>query len=286
MTIPDQTGRTVIITGGASGIGRAAGFALAAAGARVILAVRNQDQGRAAAAQMSGRAESRPLDLASLASISAFADGVDGPIDILINNAGAMSATLQHTSDGFESQFGVNHLGHFALTNLLLSQVKGRVVTTSSSLHRSAHIDFDDLQWERRPYVPFGAYGQSKLANLLFTAELQRRLTAAGSTVIAAAADPGWLSSGFTVTTGNQFRDMATSVGTKIFAQRPEAGARPTLMAATGDVPGDAFTAPRRFGVRGSATLVQRSDEANDAAIAEQLWEVSEQLTQVKFPLA
>ena len=233
---------------------------------------------------MSGTAESRPLDLSSLASIRAFARGIDEPVDILINNAGAMSATLTHTSDGFESQLGVNHLGHFALTNLLLDQIVGRVVTTSSSLHRSAHIDFDDLQWEHRAYIPFGAYGQSKLANLLFTAELQRRLTAAGSTVIATAADPGWVASGFSITTGNNVRDFATSMGTKMFAQRPEAGARPTLLAATGEVPGNAFTAPQRFGIRGPATLVGRSEEANDADIAGRLWEVSEQLTQVRSP--
>lgn len=234
---------------------------------------------------MSGRAEVRPLDLGSLVSIRAFAASVDEPVDILINNAGAMTATLEHTSDGFESQFGVNHLGHFALTNLLVGQLTGRVVTTSSSLHRKAHIDFDDLQWEHRTYVPFGAYGQSKLASLLFSGELQRRLTAAGSTVIATAADPGWVSTGFTITTGNRFRDVTTSVSTKMLAQRPKAGARPTLLAATGDVPADAFTAPRLLGIRGAATLVERSDEANDPAIAGRLWEVSEQLTHVGFSL-
>ncbi|WP_354570656.1 oxidoreductase [Glaciihabitans sp. UYNi722] len=284
MSIPDQTGRTVIVTGGSSGIGRAAAAAFAKRGARVILAVRNQDQGRAAAADMPGAAESRPLDLGSLDSIRAFARGVEGPIDILINNAGTMTSTLKHTSDGFESQFGVNHLGHFALTNLLLGQITGRVVTTSSSLHRNAHIDFDDLQWKHRSYVPFGAYGQSKLASLLFSAELQRRLTAAGSHVIATAADPGWVSTGFIVTTGNRLRDAATLIGTKMLAQRPEAGVRPTLLAATGDVPADAFTAARLLGIRGAATLVARSDEANDPAIAKRLWEISEQLTKVTFP--
>ncbi len=284
MNIPDQTGRTAIITGGASGIGRAAAAALVNRGARVILAVRNQDQGRAAVAEISGRAESRPLDLGSLDSIRAFAEGVDEPIDLLINNAGTMTATLRHTFDGFESQFGVNHLGHFALTNLLLGQIRGRVVTTSSSLHRKAHIDFDDLQWEHRTYAPFGAYGQSKLANLLFTKELQRRLAAAGSKVIAAAADPGWVSTGFSVTTGSHVRDVMISTSTKMLAQRPKAGVRPTLLAATGEVPPDAFTAPRILGIRGPATLVQRSDEANDGDIARRLWEVSEQLTQVTFP--
>lgn len=286
MTELDLTGRTAVVTGGASGLGRAAATELTRRGARVILAVRNPAQGRAAAVGMPGKAESRPLDPASLASIRDFVRGVEGTVDILINNAGAMSATRSETSDGFETQFGVNHLGHFALTNLLLEQVTGRVVTTSSSLHRSAHMDFDDLQWERRPYSPFGAYGQSKLANLLFTAELQRRLAAAGSKVIATAADPGWVSSGFTITTGHRLRDSATTLATRLLAQRPKAGARPILLAATGEVPGNAFTAPRVLGVRGAATVVRPSGEANDAVIAAKLWEVSEQLTHTGFPLA
>jgi NAD(P)-dependent dehydrogenase (short-subunit alcohol dehydrogenase family) len=189
--IPDQTGRTAIITGGSSGIGRAAAAALAAKGARVIIAVRDQEKGRAAAAEIDGRVEVRSLDLASLASVRSFARGVEDMVDILVNNAGTMTDRLRHTGDGFESQLGINHLGHFALTNLLLDRIVGRVVTLSSTAYRAARIDFDDLQWERRDYSPFGAYGQSKLAGMLFTAELQRRLTAVGSAVIATAAHPG-----------------------------------------------------------------------------------------------
>jgi NAD(P)-dependent dehydrogenase (short-subunit alcohol dehydrogenase family) len=284
--VPDQTGRLVIVTGSGSGIGRAAAAALAAHGARVVLAVRDQTKGRLAAAGMSGRVEVRPLDLASLASVRAFADGVDGPVDILVNNAGSMTADLQHTADGFESQFGVNHLGHFALTNLLLDRIAGRVVTVSSSAHSTAHIDFDDLQWERRPYSPFGAYGQSKLANMLFTAELQRRLVAVGSPVIATAAHPGWASTGFQVTSGNRFLDFLVATSTPLLAHGPEGGALPTLLAAVGTVPGGSYAGPGRFGgVRGPATLVRRSPRADDPDTARRLWEVSERLTGTRFPL-
>src|SRR6266436_4040638 len=179
--IPDMTGRTVIVTGANSGIGRAAARALAAAGAHVVLAVRNPGKGRAAAAVMPDLTEVRELDLASLNSVRAFASGWQDEIDLLINNAGVMVPPLTRTADGFELQFGTNHLGHFALTNLLLEHVTGRVVTVSSTGHRFGNIDFVDLNWERKPYRAWRAYGQSKLANLLFTSELQLRLTAAGS---------------------------------------------------------------------------------------------------------
>jgi NAD(P)-dependent dehydrogenase (short-subunit alcohol dehydrogenase family) len=285
--IPDQTDRTIIITGANSGIGQAAAAALAAKGARVILAVRDPAKGRTAAAEIEGKVEVRPLDLASLASVRAFVGGVAGPVDVLVNNAGSMTDTLRHTADGFESQLGVNHLGHFALTNLLLDRITDRVVTVSSSTHRSAHIDFDDLQWERRTYNPFGAYGQSKLANLLFTAELQRRLTAVGSTVLSAAAHPGWASTGFRIASGNRLADAVMAISTPLLAHGPSGGALPTLLAAVGDVPGGSFAGPSRFGgVRGPATLVGRSAEANDPDVAKRLWEVSERLTETRFPLA
>ncbi|WP_214406529.1 oxidoreductase [Pseudonocardia lacus] len=286
--VPDQTGRTVVITGASSGIGRAAAAALAGKGARVVLAVRDQDRGRAAAAAMSGEVEVRRLDLASLASVRQFADGVGHPVDVLINNAGTMTGRPQRTADGFELQFGTNHLGHFALTNLLLDRITGRVVTVSSSAHRSARVDFDDLNWERRPYRPFGgAYGQSKLANLLFTAELQRRLTAVGSPVIATSAHPGWAATGFRMTSGNRFLDAAMAVGTALLAHGPESGALPTLLATVGDVPAGSFAGPSRFGgVRGPAVLVDRSGAARDPDVAGQLWEASERLTGTRFPLA
>jgi NAD(P)-dependent dehydrogenase (short-subunit alcohol dehydrogenase family) len=283
--IPDQTGRTAVITGGSSGIGKATAAALAAKGARVILAVRDQTRGRAAATEVGGRTEARPLDLGSLASVREFARTTDGPIDYLINNAGSMTATRQHTADGFESQLGINHLGHFALTNLLLHQVTRRVVTVSSTNYRGAHIDFADLQWQRRPYQPFGAYGQSKLANLLFTRELQRRLTEAGSPVLATAAHPGWAATGFTMTTGRRVLDHTLALATRLLAQSPEGGARPILLAALGDVPGTGFSGPSRFGVRGPAAEEELTGEALDDDIARKLWEVSEHLTQVQFHL-
>ena len=283
--VPDQTGRTAIVTGSSSGIGRATAAALAAGGARVVLAVRDQDKGHAAAAGMAGTVEVRPLDLASLASVREFARGIEGPVDYLINNAGAMSASLRRTADGFESSFGVNHLGHFALTNLLLDRITARVVTVSSLAYSSAHIDFDDLQWTQQPYHPYGAYGRSKLANLLFTSELQRRLTAIGSPVLATAAHPGWASTGFRITTGNRLLDIAAALGTRMFAQGPANAALPTLLAATGDVPGAGFAGPSRFGVRGPATVGEPPAAARDVETARRLWEVSEQLTETRFAL-
>src|ERR671918_1266986 len=154
---PDMTGRSVIVTGANSGIGAAAARALASAGARVVLAVRNLDKGRAAVATMPGHPEVRALDLASLASVREFAAAWDGEIDLLINNAGVMVPPLSRTADGFELQFGTNHLGHFALTNLLLGDITGRVVTVSSTGHRFGEIDFDDPNWEHKPYRPWRA---------------------------------------------------------------------------------------------------------------------------------
>src|SRR5258705_11616877 len=190
--IPDMTGRTVIVTGANSGIGRAAARALAAAGAHVVLAVRDPRKGRTAAGAMPGVTEARELDLASLDSVRAFASGWQGEISLLINNAGVMVPPLTRTADGFELQFGTNHLGHFALANLLLPLVTGRGVTVSSTGHRAGRIDFSDLNWQRKPYRACRASGQSKLANLLFTNELQLRLPDPGASVLATAAHPGY----------------------------------------------------------------------------------------------
>lgn len=284
--LPDQTGRTVVITGSTSGIGRAAAAALAAKGARVVLAVRDLEKGRATADALGGAVEVRVLDLASLGSIRDFAAGLDGVVDVLINNAGTMADSLQHTTDGFELQLGTNHLGHFALTNLLLDRIAERVVTVSSTAHRSAHIDFDDLHWARRAYKPFGAYGQSKLANLLFTAELQRRLVGVGSPVTATAAHPGWASTGFRIASGNRILDALAAASTPLLAHGPEGGSLPTLLAAVGDVPGGSLVGPSRLGgVRGPAAVVQASAGAQDLETAGRLWRVSEVLTATRFPL-
>jgi NAD(P)-dependent dehydrogenase (short-subunit alcohol dehydrogenase family) len=281
-----MTGRTVIVTGANSGIGKAAAKALAAHNARVVLAVRNTDKGHEAAAEMPGTSEVRRLDLASLDSVREFAAGWDGEIDLLINNAGIMIPPYSKTADGFEMQFGTNHLGHFALTNLLLGHVTGRVVTVSSTGHRVGAIDFDDLNWERKPYKAWRAYGQSKLANLLFTAELQRRLTAVGSTVRATAAHPGYAATNLQFHSGSRRYDMFSVVANKVVAQDADGGALPTLYAAVAEIPGNSFAGPGGFmEQRGAPKLVNRSSAAMDMDVARRLWDVSEQLTGVRFPL-
>ncbi len=286
--LPDMAGRTAIVTGANSGIGRAAAAALADAGARVVLAVRTPAKGEEAAAKMSGRAEVRPLDLASLASVREFAGGWDGgKIDVLINNAGVMVPPLSQTEDGFELQFGTNHLGHFALTNLLLEQITGRVVNVSSTAHRMGRIDFDDLNWERKPYRAWSAYGQSKLANLLFTAELQRRLDEAGSPVLAMAAHPGYAATNLQFHSGKKLQDWVSHLGNAVLGQSEEGGALPTLYAATAEIPGNSFAGPGGFmEQRGPAKLVGRTSAAKDMDVARRLWDVSEELTGVSFPLA
>lgn len=284
--IPDMTSQTVIVTGANSGIGRAAARALAAAGAHVVLAVRDPGKGQAAAAAMPGVTEVRELDLASLESVRAFASGWGGEIHLLINNAGVMVPPLTRTADGFELQFGTNHLGHFALTNLLLPHVTGRVVTVSSTAHRFGRIDFDDLNWQRKPYQAWRAYGQSKLANLLFTSELQRRLTAAGSSVLATAAHPGYAATNLQFHSQRRSFDLMSKVGNRLFAQDEDGGALPTLYAAVADIPGNSFAGPGGFmEQRGAPKLVGRSAAAQDRDAARRLWEVSEQLTSVRFPL-
>ena len=285
--IPDQAGRMVIITGANSGIGLAAARALAAKGAHVVLAVRDPRAGERAAQQIPGSTEVHELDLADLASVHAFADAWQRPVDLLINNAGVMMPPAGKTVDDFETQFGTNHLGHFALTNRLLTHVGDRVVTVSSMGHRFGNIDFDDLQWERRTYNATRAYGQSKLANLLFTAELQRRLTAAGSRVTATAAHPGYAATNLQRhIESNRPMELLGALGNRVFAQSADAGALPTLYAALADVPGDSYAGPQGFlQQRGKAALVSRSRAAQDPQVARRLWEVSEQLTGTRFPL-
>jgi len=281
-----MTGRTVLITGANSGIGRAAASALAGAGAHVVLAVRDTDKGASAAATMPGQTEVRRLDLASLASIHEFAECHSGEIDILINNAGVMIPPLTRTADGFELQFGTNHLGHFALTNLLLEQITGRVVTVASGAHKAGKIDFDDLNWERKPYRAARAYGQSKLANLLFTKELQRRLSDVGSPVIATAAHPGYAATNLQFHSGKAIGDLVMGAGNRILAQSEQDGALPTIYAAVQDIPGDSYAGPGGLlEMRGAPKLVGRSAAAKDAEVAKRLWEVSEELTGVRFPL-
>ena len=284
--LPDLTGRTAIVTGANGGIGRVTARALAEHGARVMLAVRDVHKGADAAATMAGETEVRHLDLADLASVRLFAGGVDGPVDLLINNAGLMIPPLGRTVDGFELQFGTNHLGHFALTNLLLPQVAGRVVTVSSIAHRAGAITLHDPNWERRPYRRSRAYAQSKLANLLFTAELQRRLEGAGSEVLSLAAHPGLAATSLLRGRRGRVVEVVESALIALLGQSDVGGALPTLMAATADLPGDTFVGPTgRFGTRGEPGEVERSDRARDTQMARSLWSLSEELTGVSFPL-
>jgi NAD(P)-dependent dehydrogenase (short-subunit alcohol dehydrogenase family) len=285
--IPGLTGSTVIVTGASSGIGLATARALAAAGARVVFAVRSTEKGNAAAAATPGDTEVRELDLASLDSVRAFAGRWDGPVDLLINNAGVSAPSLTRTADGFESKFGTNHLGHFALTNLLLEHVTGRVVTVASQAERYGRLDFDDLNWEHRAYQPSRAYNDSKLANLLFTAELQRRLSAAGSGVLANAAHPGLVATNIYHHAGpRRPSDLLWAVAIRLLAQDTGHGALPVLYAAVAGIPGNSFAGPSHLAhMRGAPELIGRSAAAQDPDLARRLWAVSEQLTGVRSPL-
>jgi len=235
---------------------------------------------------MAGDVTVRHLDLADLASVRAFADAVDGPVNLLVNNAGVMATPEQRTADGFEMQIGTNHLGHFALTNLLLPQITGRVVVVSSDLHRNGRIDLDDLSWQRRPYKAWGAYSQSKLANLLFVLELQRRLTDAGSTVRAVAAHPGYAATNLQGRSASPVSNFFATVGNKLLAQSDTMGALPTLYAATADIPGGTFIGPDGFRhMRGHPAVDTPAAQALDPETARRLWDLSEQLTGVSWPL-
>jgi NAD(P)-dependent dehydrogenase (short-subunit alcohol dehydrogenase family) len=274
-----QDGRTFIVTGANSGIGLIAARELARAGARVVLAVRDPARGEQAASSIEGETEVRALDLADLDSIRAFADAWDGEIDVLINNAGVMATPQRRTSDGFELQIGTNHLGHFTLTNLLLPHITDRVVTVSSGAHRFGSIRLDDLNWEHGRYNRWRAYGQSKLANLLFTLELQRRLAESGSDVRAVAAHPGYARTKLQHHTESVLHRGVLAF-TDLVAQSDEMGALPTLYAATEDVPGGSYVGPDGIGEqRGHPRLVGRTKAAGDQQTARRLWELSEELT-------
>jgi len=294
--IPDQTGRTAIVTGANTGLGYETAVALAGQGARVVLAVRNLDKGKQAATRIAeahpgATVELQELDLTSLASIRATAEQLRADhdrIDLLINNAGVMWTPKSTTADGFELQFGTNHLGHFALTGLLLDRLLpvpgSRVVTVSSIGHRlRAAIHFDDLQWEHS-YNRVGAYGQSKLANLLFTYELQRRLAPRGTTA-AVAAHPG---GSRTELTRNVPRLVAAvNAVLEPLYQGADRGALPTLRAATDPgVRGGQYYGPGGIGeLRGYPKVVASSDQSHDVALQRRLWEVSEDLTGVVYPV-
>jgi NAD(P)-dependent dehydrogenase (short-subunit alcohol dehydrogenase family) len=284
--LPSQAGRIIVITGANSGIGLPTARALAEAGAHLVLAVRDVASGEAAADSIHGDCEVRQLDLADLSSVRAFADKWQGELSVLINNAGVMRTPKRRTANGFELQIGTNHLGHFALTNLLLPHITDRVVTVASGAHRGGSISLDDLNWQERSYRPWAAYQQSKLANLLFTLELQRRLTLAGSAVRAIAAHPGYAATNLQFRSESRLEDRVMAIGNRFFAQTDEAGARPILYAASQDIPGASYVGPDGFGEqRGYPTLVGRAAAASDVEMAKQLWMLSEVLTGVTFPL-
>jgi NAD(P)-dependent dehydrogenase (short-subunit alcohol dehydrogenase family) len=298
--IPPQHGRRAIVTG-TGGLGYETALALAAAGASVVLAGRSETKGRGAVVRIlnlhpNAAITFERLDLASLASIAEFAGQIEahgGPIDLLVNNAGVMAPPRRRaTSDGFELQLGTNHLGHFALTGRLLPQLRQapapRVTTVSSGAHHGGRIDFDDLQWQKR-YDPWGAYSRSKLANLLFAFELQRRSRAARWGLLSDAAHPGYARTELIANGPGQDSLMARVGGVLIApwgSQSAAAGALPQLFAATSPhaKPGGYYGPGRLFELVGPPAPARISRAARDPATAKHLWDVSEALTGVKFP--
>ena len=295
--IPDQSGRVAVVTGANSGLGYATARGLALRGARILLACRSEQRGADALARLrsdvpGALAEVRPLDLADLASVRSFAAAYDADrLDLLINNAGVMAVPYAKTVDGFETQFGVNHLGHFALTGLLLPRLLAtpgaRVISVSSSMHRTGNVEFHDLNSERR-YRRWTAYGRSKSANLLFIHELAHRLAAAGADTVAAAAHPGFAATNLQTRgaklQGRRTAELATDLFTRALAQSAESGALPILYAAT--APGiepDSFTGPRLLGWRGAPAPSKRAAWTLDDRSAALLWAFSQTLTGVTY---
>jgi NAD(P)-dependent dehydrogenase (short-subunit alcohol dehydrogenase family) len=298
--IPSQVGKTFIVTGANSGIGYEAALQLAGKGAHVVLACRDQGKGRAAAASIAAAHPAATvavmeLDLADLKSVRRFADAVRAEypaVHGLCNNAGVMAIPYRRTADGFEMQFGTNHLGHFALTGLLLERLLAtpgaRVVSVSSNAHKFGSMRWDDLQWERG-YRKWFAYSQSKLANLLFALELQRRLEAADAAAISVACHPGYaatnLQSAGPRMQGSSLGEGIMTLANRLFAQSAAMGALPTLYAATApDVSGGDYIGPDGLGEQwGHPRKVSPNARSRDPAAQRRLWEISEQLTGVRY---
>lgn len=278
--IPRQDGRTFVVTGANSGLGLVTSRELARAGAHVVMGCHNVTKGDAAAATLTGSVEVRALDLADLASVRAFATGLDRPVDVLVNNAGLMAVPHSRTADGFETQFGTNHLGHFALTGLLLDRITKRVVTLSSLVHQMGRIHLDDLNNERRRYQRWLAYGQAKLANLMFAYELEHRFVAAGSLRRSMAAHPGFAATNLQSHT-ESIQDGLMGVGTRFLAQSADDGALPSLYAATvSDLAGGSYIGPDGLGeTRGRPRPVGSTGASHDREVQRKLWERSEELT-------
>jgi NAD(P)-dependent dehydrogenase (short-subunit alcohol dehydrogenase family) len=298
--IPDLAGRSVIVTGANSGIGLEAATSLAAHGAAVTLAVRDVARGAAAAEQIrtaapGAQVDVARLDLADLASVREFASAWSGAhadgLDVLVNNAGVMAIPRRETADGFEMQLGTNHLGHFALTGLLVGSLRadGRVITVSSGAHRFGRMDFDDLQ-SARSYQRWRVYGQSKLANLLFALELHRRAEAAGADLRSIAVHPGYAATNLQSVgpqmSGSRVGKSMMGLANRVLAQSAEAGAWPTLMATTDPgVPGGTYIGPTGWmSQRGTPGFETPSEAARDVEAARRLWDVSTELTGVSYP--
>lgn len=299
-SMSDQSGRVAIVTGANSGLGYETAAGLAARGAHVVLACRDVAKAEGALDAMrrahgNVSAECLPLDLASLDAVRGFAKEILDRfprVDLLCNNAGVMALPYRRTADGFEMQLGTNHLGHFALTGLLLNRIlerpDGRIVTVSSSLHRVGRIHWDDLQLERA-YGKWRAYAQSKLANLLFAFELDRRLRRRSATARSLAAHPGYaatnLQSAGPRMAGARLFERAAAIGNRILAQSAAMGALPTLYAATcSDAEGGDYIGPSGIGeMKGHPRRVGASSRARDPEAAERLWAISEQLTGARF---
>jgi NAD(P)-dependent dehydrogenase (short-subunit alcohol dehydrogenase family) len=299
--MPDQRGRTAVVTGANSGLGLATARELARHGATVVLACRNLDKGAQAEREIEtavpgASVELSPLDLGALASVESFADRFrashgSGGLDLLINNAGVMAPPRSETADGFELQFGTNVLGHFALTCRLIDLMEGRpdarVVTLSSNAHKIGKINFDDLQGKRH-YRRWGAYGQSKLADLMLALELDRRLRAAGSTLKSVAAHPGYAATNLQFAAPPTIDRVVMRVSNALLAQSADMGALPSLYAATfPDLPGGSYIGPDGIGEqRGHPHLVNPNKAARDPQAAARLWQVCEDLTDVHFQFA
>ncbi len=276
--LPDLTGRTVLVTGGSRGIGLVTARELGRAGARVVLGVREPEKGRAAVDGLPGEYEVRRLDVADLSSVQQFAGSWTGPLDILVNNAGVMDTPAARTADGLELQTATNYTGPFALTNLLLPHITDRVVSVTSQLHRQAKLDVADLDWRSRPYRSMQAYEDSKLAQVLFSLELQRRLIASGSAVRSVLAHPGIARTGLV---DHSWSRVIMWLGPLL--NDAEHGALPILFAATQDVPGNAYVGPDGLGsVKGHPAVRHPSGKGLDAATARELWVATEALTGVR----
>ncbi len=278
LDLPNLIGRSAVVTGASGGLGEVIAGELARAGATVTLAVRDLAKGRAAAARMSGHTDVRPLDLADLASVRAFAADWTGDLDILVNNAGIMQVPHSLTKDGFELQMGTNYLGPFALTAALLPHVRSRVVTVSSQLQSAGHIHLEDLNGGHRRYNALQAYRDSKLANTLFTLELSRRLAEAGNPVRAITSDPGFARTGLAAHIGGPSGALQ-KLAVRMFNDAAR-GAATTLYAATADIPSGSYVGPDGFrNLRGHPTVIEPPRAACDGDLARQLWDLTTRLT-------